>query len=351
MAYLHAVHYYLPETRRTNEDLVRWNPHWHPEKIFAKTGIRSRPVVVDGQTATDLGYEAAERLLAETGADRTAVDAILFCTQSPDYFLPSSACLLQDRLGLSTRCAAFDYNLGCSGFTYGLWLAKALIASESAENVLLVVGETYSKYCNRHDLITSTIFGDGAAAALVTAGAEGALASIGPTVLGTDGRGAGELIVRAGAARVPYSDATAEIQRDHRGNQRTDEQLWMNGPEIYGFTLTTVHEGIEQLLDRTGMAWDDVDLFLMHQANRFMLEKLRQRMGVAPEKMPIDMEDVGNTVSASIPILICRCRKAGLLRPNQRCVLAGFGVGYSWAMTSIQWLAEGPTADRPRVAQ
>lgn len=338
MAYLHAVQYYLPAKRRTNEDLVRLNPHWHPDKIFAKTGIRSRPIAGDDQTAADMAVEAAEQLFQQTGFERSAVDAILFCTQSPEFFLPSSACLLQNRLDLPMHCAAFDYNLGCSGFTYGLWLAKALIASEAARNVLLVVGETYSKYCNPHDLITATIFGDGAAAALITAEPKGALASIGPTVLGTDGRGAEQLIVRAGAARVPRSDATAVIRRDHRGNQRNDEQLWMNGPEIYGFTLTTVHEGIEQLLKRAGLDWDQVDLFLMHQANRFMLEKLCQKMGVAPEKMPIDMEDIGNTVSASIPILICRCQDAGLLKPYQRYVLAGFGVGYSWAMTLLNWL-------------
>ncbi len=337
MTYLKAITHYLPETIRTNEDLVRLNPNWNSESIFAKTGIRARYIAAQDETALDLGCYAAQRLLQEAGCDTSTFDALLFCTESPDYVLPPSACLLQERLHLPTSCAAFDFNLGCSGFTYGLWLAKALIESGSARNVLLVVAETYSKYCSPHDLVTATIFGDAGAAAWVSADAEGALGKVGPSVLGTDGRGTQHLIVPAGGARRPKTPATAEPHCDEKENRRSDEQLCMNGPEIFSFTLSAVQAGIQQLLDRIGLGWTDIDLFLLHQANRFMLEQLRKKMDIPAAKMPIDLEDTGNTVSASIPILICRCQERGILKVGQHCVLVGFGVGYSWAMTYLTW--------------
>ncbi len=339
MTYLKAIRCYLPETIRTNDDLVRLNPDWNSGSIFAKTGIRARHIAAENETALDLGCRAAQRLLEETGCDAGNVDAVLFCTESPDYFLPPSACLLQDRLHLPTRCGAFDFNLGCSGFTYGLWLAKSLIESASARNVLLVVAETYSKYCSPHDLVTATIFGDAGAAAWVSGNADGALAEIGPSVVGTDGRGSQYLMVPAGAARRPKTPATAVPSCDEKGNRRSDEHLYMNGPEIYSFTLSAVEAAIRQLLDRVRLSWTDVDRFLLHQANRFMLEQLRRKMDLPPAKMPIDLEDTGNTVSASIPILISRCQQRGILTAGQHCVLAGFGVGYSWAMTYMKWTA------------
>jgi 3-oxoacyl-[acyl-carrier-protein] synthase-3 len=317
MVYLRDIEVSLPETVRSNEDLVRMNPTWDAGKIYAKTGIRARRVAGPDETAADLGCRAAARLLDRPGVDRSQVDALLFCTESPDYPLPPTACTLQTRLGLSVDCAALDYNLGCSGFTYGLWLANALVESASARNVLLIVADTYSKYCNPHDLATVAIFGDGGAAALITADSGLALAKIGATVLGTDGRGAEHLIVRGGA------------------------YLAMNGPAVYAFTLSAVQASIQKLLDKVGLQWQDVDLFLLHQANRYMLDQLRINMQIPAEKMPIDMEDIGNTVSASIPLLIRRCADRAILKAGDRCVLAGFGVGYSWATTFVQWLAAG----------
>jgi 3-oxoacyl-[acyl-carrier-protein] synthase-3 len=317
MAYLRDLEVSLPDTIRSNEDLVRVNPTWDAGKIYAKTGIRARRVAGPEETAADLGCRAAERLLARLEVDRSQVDALLFCTESPDYPLPPTACTLQTRLGLSVDCAALDYNLGCSGFTYGLWLAKALVESKSARNVLLIAADTYSKYCDPHDLATAAIFGDGGAAALIDADADRALARIGTTVLGTDGRGAEHLIVRAG------------------------QHLAMNGPAVYAFTLSVVQASIQKLLDQVGLHWEEIDLFLLHQANRYMLDQLRINMRVPAEKVPIDMEDVGNTVSASIPLLVRRCMDRGILKAGARCVLAGFGVGYSWATTFVQWLAAG----------
>jgi 3-oxoacyl-[acyl-carrier-protein] synthase-3 len=336
-AYLIGVRGFVPYKFVTNDDLVRANPTWNSDKIFAKTGIRSRHVVGDDETSADLGFRAADALLTSLSFDRSQVDAILFCTQTPDYLLPPSACLLQTRLDLPTSCAAFDFNLGCSGFVYGLWLAKSLVESQSARNVLIVVGETYSKLCNPHDMVTVTLFGDGGGAALVSASAEGAIARLGLTVLGTDGRGAEHLIVRAGAARNPHTEVTSLATADDKGNLRSDEQLFMNGPEVFSFTLARVSSGIQELLDRVQLTWDDVDLFLFHQANAFMLEQLRNKMKIPVRKMPVCLEETGNTVSATIPLLIQSCQAQGLIQPGFRCVLAGFGVGYSWAFSLIEW--------------
>ncbi|MFQ5490736.1 MAG: 3-oxoacyl-ACP synthase III family protein [Phycisphaerae bacterium] len=327
-AYLRGIQFYLPAGVRTNEELVAANPGWSAEAIYAKTGIRARHITSAGETAADLGHAAAEGLLDEVGLNRGDIDVLLFCTQSPDYFLPSTACLLQDRLGLPVSCGALDYNLGCSGFTYGLWLARALVHSESARNVLLVVADTYSKYCDPHDLATVTIFGDAGAAALISASPEQCVARLGPTVVGTDGRGGANLIVRGGCARLPQSAAPQ------------DRHLFMNGPEIFSFTLTSVKAGIDRLLDQVGLEWEEVDWFLFHQANRFMLDRLRSIMRIPESKLPVDMEDVGNTVSASIPLLMRRRMDQGCFQPGQRCVLAGFGVGYSWAMTELTWGAD-----------
>lgn len=336
-AYLLGLQYFLPETIRSNEDLVALNPGWNAEKIFRNTGIRQRRIAGPNETASDLGYVAAERLLAELDFDRNRIDALLFCTQSPDFFLPTTACLLQHRLKLPTSCGAFDFNLGSSGFTYGLWLARSLILSRAAAHVLLVVGDTYSKYLDSHDLATVAIFGDGAAAALIGPSPEKAIAQVGETVVGTDGSGAQHLMVANGCARFPRGTHAPAAHAETDTRRTEGDCLSMNGIEIFSFTLSTVQRGIAQLLERTSLRWDDVDLFLFHQANRFILEQLRRGMAIPEEKLPIDLEDCGNTVGASIPILVRRCRDAGLVKPGQRCVLAGFGGGYSWAMTDLAW--------------
>ena len=324
-AYLQAIQYYLPPKTVTNEQLVAANPTWNSENIFAKTGIRTRHCALESQTASDLGFEAASAVIREARVDVAGIDALLLCTQSPDYPLPTSACLLQERLGLPRTTACFDYNLGCSGFTYGLWLARALVLSGSCRNVLLIMADTYSKYCEPSDLATASIFGDAGAAALVTREKPMGIATIGPTVLGTDGRGAENLIVRAGGARTP------------REPTHKDQCLYMNGPEIFAFALSSVRHAIGRLLEENQLTWDQVDWFLFHQASKFVLDKLRESMRIPADKMPIALEDVGNTVSATIPLLLRRQLDRQCFIPGQTCVLAGFGVGYSWAMTLLKW--------------
>ena len=330
-----ATEFYLPEGLLTNEDLCREFPDWTPAKIQEKTGIESRRVVSAEQTSLDLAQQACRRLLDSGVVDPAEVDFVLLCTQSPDYFLPTSACILQHRLGLRTSCGALDFNLGCSGFVYGLGIAKGLIETGQARKIILVTAETYSKFLHPHDRSVRTIFGDGAAATLIEA-VDVNPDCIGPFVYGTDGSGARNLIVPAGGMRDrSRNDSTA--QKDEFGNERGPENLYMNGAEIFSFTLRSVPAAVQSLLQATAKTLDDFDVVVFHQANQYMLDQLRKKLKIPAERFYISMRTTGNTVSATIPIALCNAAKDGVLKNGATVMLVGFGVGYSWAATSITW--------------
>ncbi len=334
-AAVRAIASYQPETRVSNEQLADEFGVWDAAKILEKTGVASRPIAGPDECASDLGVAAARRLF-ERGACRPEdVDFLLFCTQSPDYALPSTACLVQDRLGLRTDCGALDFNQGCSGFVYGLALAKGLIETGTARHVLLVTAETYSKYIHPRDRSVRTIFADGAAATLVGV-VEAEEELIGPLVLGTDGRGRDNLVVPVSGARRRRTPETAVATERESGNWRSDEQLYMNGPEILAFTLRTVPRAVKQLLERWRRPLEDVDFFVFHQASRFMLERLRDKLGIPAAKFWLDLEQVGNTVSATIPIGLEAAAAGGCIRPGSRVMVVGFGVGYSWAAAMLR---------------
>jgi 3-oxoacyl-[acyl-carrier-protein] synthase-3 len=315
-----AVH--LPERVETNAELRDLYPEWNIDQIEEKTGIKQRYVAAENETASDLAFQAVEKLIERENLDRQKIDFLLFCTQTPDYPLPTTGCLLQDRLGLSTRCGALDFNLGCSGFVYGLSLADGLIQSGVAKNILLVTAETYSKYIDPDDRSLRTIFGDAAAATLITGRPERSLWGF---QFGTDGSGADMLLVGDGGARCE-SDA---IRPRHR--KRWKSRLYMDGPSLINFTVEAIPRLIDEILVAQGLTRDQVDRFVMHQATRKMLEQMIERMGLEPQRLPIDMEDVGNTVSCTLPILIDRLRGRGELSASSVNMLVGFGVGLSWA--------------------
>ena len=323
--------YELPEKVLSNDSLAELYSGWTAEKIFSKTGISIRHVTAEGETALDLAERAARKLFAKHGIDAKAIDFLLFCTQSPDYKLPSSACILQDRLGLLTSSGALDYNLGCSGFIYGLAMAKGLIAGGIAKNVLLLTGETYTKYIHPMDKSVRTIFGDGAAATLVD---EDLAGRIGNFVLGTDGNGAEKLIVRTGGAREAVA-LNAEAACDGSGNARTRNDLFMSGPDIFNFTLDVVPSTMEKVCAMNGMDRDGIDLFVFHQANKFMLDTIRKVCMIPRDKFYVDMEDTGNTVSSTIPIALARAMEKGVLQSGMKVMVIGFGVGLSWGATII----------------
>lgn len=321
--------YYLPAKIVTNEELVQDFPEWSVAKIADKVGVNERRVAASNETATDLAILAAERLFSKGVINRTDIDFVLFCTQSPDYKLPSSACIIQDRLGLSTKSGAFDFNLGCSGYEYGLAVAKGLVVAGIASNVLLLTGETYNHYIHPRDKGNRTIFGDGASATVVST--EG-FAEIGDFHLGTDGSGASHLIVKSGGARYP--ERFNNLTFDDDGNPISSDFLNMDGPEIFTFTLTKVPKMVKEVLMKNNLEKEDIDLFIFHQANKYMLEHLRKKLKIEDKKFFENLALVGNTVSSTIPIALCDAREQGKLKGN--VLLAGFGVGLSWGATVIK---------------
>ena len=326
-----AIAFHLPETVLDNHALAQVFPDWNAQKIADKTGIVERRIAAPGETAADLGFHAATSLFERHDIERGTIDFLILCTQTADHLLPTSACMLQHRLGLPTSCGALDINLGCSGYVYGLALAKGMIESGLRQNVLLITADTYSKLINANDRSVRTLFGDGAAARLVAAST--AAGALGPFVMGTDGAGAANLIVPAGGMRLPCSAASAIETSDASGNIRSQDNLFMDGAQIMQFTLSAVPRVMRELLEKAGKTLDDVDHVIFHQANQFMLEALRKKIRIPPEKFIIDLDTIGNTVSSTIPIAIARGLRTGRLRSGDTVLLLGFGVGYSWAGT------------------
>jgi 3-oxoacyl-[acyl-carrier-protein] synthase-3 len=330
-AYIKAITYALPDKEVTNEDLVAEFPEWSVEKIADKVGINKRYIAAANETSADLAVKAAERLFAENrDLKRDAIDFVLFCTQSPDYFLPTSACVIQDRLGLPTSCGALDFNLGCSGYVYGLSLAKGLLLGGIAKNILLLTGETYSKFMHPKDKGNRTIFGDAGSATLISS--EG-FAEIGNFSLGTDGRGAENLMVKSGGMR--FREPINDLQFDENGNPRSSDYLYMNGSEIFNFTIDAVPPLIEDTLAKNALTREDVDGYVFHQANKFMINFLRKKLKIEPEKFFTYMSEVGNTVSNTIPIVLSEKLNDKSLKGN--IILAGFGVGYSWGGCKLKF--------------
>jgi len=315
---------YLPLGVLSNDQIAILFPDWSADKILEKTGIEFRHIAAADETAGDLAARAATALLARHGV---ACDWLLFCTQSPDYLLPTTACVLQNRLGLPTTCAALDFNLGCSGYIYGLSLAQALLSSGQARRVLLLTGETYTKLLDPSDKGTRTIFGDAGTATLLDSASPHRLHSF---VLGTDGRGEKELIVATGGARHP-SEAPIVAGAPNPAC------LFMNGPEIFSFTLRSVPGLVNQVLAKASLTINDIDLFVFHQANAYMLEHLRRKIGIPQEKFAVHFAHCGNTVSSTIPMVLEHFVTEGRIIPGMKLLLAGFGVGFSWGGCILEW--------------
>ena len=338
-ATIESISYFLPNTALDNDRLAREWTSWTADKIEAKTGVRTRHIASEDECASDLAVKAAQQLFAKGACNPSEIDFLLLCTQSPDYFLPTTACLLQSRLGLPQSCGALDFNLGCSGFIYGLGLAKGLIESGQVRNVLLITAETYSKFLHPQDRSVRAIFGDGAAATLVR-GVETDESLLGPFVYGTDGTGGENLIVPTGGLRrATVSDP--DVMEDSDGNKRTINNLYMNGPEIFNFTLKAVPKCFHQLIAVSGKRLEDIDWFVFHQANQYMLEYLRKKLQIPQKKFCISMKDCGNTVSSTIPISLANLCREGKLRSGHLVMLVGFGVGYSWGASLVRWNANG----------
>ena len=316
-SYIKNIEYYLPTQFRENQN----------NRLREKTGIERLHIASDNETASDMAIQAAEKLFKNVS--RESVDYLLFCTQSPDYYLPTTACILQDRLGLSKHSAALDYNHGCTGYIYGLGLAKGLIESGQARNVLLLTAETYSKYINPSDQSVLPLFGDGATATFI-AGCETEREGIYAFEYGTDGAGFQNLIVPVGGMRERYQDVELKTITDKYGNTRTNRNLFMNGGAIMNFAFDVVPLALESILSRNSLVREDIEYYVFHQANNFMLRSLQKICHL--DKLPYwnNIKDYGNTVSNSIPIALTDMMKTTETKKLHRVMLMGFGVGLSW---------------------
>ena len=335
VAEIQSVAYYLPDQVLGNAELIEQFPHWTAEKIVRKLGIANRPIAAEGETAADMAVCAAEALLENGSCEHEEIDFVLLCTQSPDYFLPTSACIIHERLGLPKACGALDFNLGCSGYIYGLSLAKGLIETGAAKKVLFLTSETYSKYINADDRAARPLFGDGAAATLITAKSTKD-EPIGPFVFGTDGGGADLLIVPAGGHRLPASEETAIEHPDGKGSTRSLNQIKMHGPGIFSFAVDRVPPMVEELLHKSGKSREEIGTYIFHQANKYMLDRLQELCHLKGTNFFNDVMQRGNTVSSSIPIAMVDAWRSGVLKPNEWVMLVGFGVGLSWGGTLIK---------------
>ncbi|MDH0749781.1 ketoacyl-ACP synthase III [Pseudomonas sp. GD03842] len=313
----------LPDTLSEVADLTARFGEESVSKIMASTGIERRHVVTD-QCTSDLCVEAAQRLLSDLNVDKASIDTLLFVTQTPDYVLPATACTLQRRLELPYTTAALDVNMGCSGYVYGLWMASAMVASGASKRVLLLVGDTISKLVAPDDRSVAALFGDAGSATLIDYDPS---APATPFVLGTDGRGEKNLRVPGGAFRDRSGLDTSTSEEGVRG----PFDLYMDGAEIFAFTLARVPALVRAL---EACAVDQsvaIEKYVFHQANRFMLEHLAKKAKVPSEKVVLNLQQVGNTSSASIPLALSLDAQGAATTLQGHYLLAGFGVGYSWA--------------------
>jgi 3-oxoacyl-[acyl-carrier-protein] synthase-3 len=328
-----GIEYALPERVVSNAELAALHPGWKMPQVALRTGVSSRHWCRPDQTALDLAVDACARLEARSAGIIARTDTILFCTQSPDHWMPPNACLLQDRLGLPVETAALDFSLACSGYVYGLHLANALLASGGAQQVLLVAAETYSKWMHPGDRGPMTLFGDGAAATVLVPDQSGTPGF----ALGSDGSGAKTFCIPAGAARTARSPESGRETTDASGNVRTAEHLMMDGAAVLDFVKREMPRIVTAYLARAAVPLESIDLVVFHQASRVGLDYLNAALHVPEAKRFSNLASIGNTVSASIPIALRDAELAGRLTPGMRVLLVGFGVGLSWGVGLIHW--------------
>lgn len=335
-AYIRAISYHLPPHVVSNDDLAREFPDLKIEDLTRLTGVRKRHIAAEEETAADLAFQAAQKLFEEHGIEPSTIDHLIFCAQGADYITPATACVLQDRLGISTHAGTLDINQGCTGFIYSLSVANGLIATGSAKNVLLLTSVNISELIHPQDKSNRAIFGDGASATLVSVN-ENNKSAIGDFVFGTDGKGFNKIIIKHGGARYPDIKFESKDYVDEAGNIRNNRNFYMNGAGVFNFSVEKVPQMIQQLFNKAGISEDDVDLYVLHQANQIILESIFRKMKTPKEKTLYHLEECGNTVASTIPIALYHAIADGRVKRGDTLVLAGFGVGFSWAACIINY--------------
>ena len=332
---IEQIAYYLPERVVTNQELHEENPSWDIPRAEKHTGVFKRHIAADSETALDMSFKACQKLFLEANGLKGKVDGIICCTQSGDYIMPPNSCILHGMLELPDDVLAFDFNLACSGYIYGLALAQGLICSGLASNILLVTADTYSKYISEKDRSTRLLFGDGAAATWITG--SGSQQGIIDIQCSTSGKGHDKFMVPAGGCRVPKSGETSRPETDRSGNTRTAENIKMDGMGILSFAKAKIPQQVTKVLARNEMTVEDIDLFVFHQASKVALDSLTRTLRINPEKVFQNLQEVGNTVSASIPIALKDALQTGRVAPGDKVLLCGFGVGLSWGTAILSF--------------
>ena len=345
MVYINAISYHLPEQSITNEELITdFNTNWNKEKIklsaaelYKQCWVKKRYISRLDETAKDLGNAAANNLFKEWNINRNEIEYIIFVSDALEYKGPTTACIMQNDLGLSQNCGAIDVLHGCTGFIYGLSLAKALIESQQVNNVLLITADVPNRSIHPLDLDLRAIFSDAAAATLVSNKKinKGINAHITNFTFGTDGSGAKSLFVEHSATKEP---ASIKWLNQHKNTPTGLEagRLRMNSSKIFLFALKKVPQLVKEILIKENLILSDINYFVLHQANGQMLNFIRKKLNIDEEKFIINIQEIGNTVSASIPIALCQMFKENKLKKGQQILISGFGIGLSWGGTILK---------------
>jgi 3-oxoacyl-[acyl-carrier-protein] synthase-3 len=333
MIAIEQIAFAFPEKCLTNDELRASYPEWDFERLEKRTGVRRRYVAADGETALDFAVRACEQLDAQGALRPADIDAVIFCTQSPDHVMPPNSCLLHGMLGLKAEALAFDITLACSGYIYALQLGGSLIRSGAASRVLVATADTYSRFIHPGDRATRCLFGDGGAVSILAESGNGR--GIRDIRCGTAGAQAGKFIIAAGGMRKPRSTETARETVDRSGNVRTAEHIYMDGLGVLSFFNATVPRSVRDILAHNGLTTDGVDLFVFHQASQIALDSLVNALQIPRDKMVYDLAETGNLVSASIPVALSRALQSGRAKHGQVALLCGFGVGLSWGTALV----------------
>ena len=327
------IEYYLPEKKVTNQDLLKENPGWDIDGLLPKTGVHERRISADGETAFDLGLKACRKIFDKKIVAPEHIDAVIFCTQSPDYIMPGNAFLLHGKLDLPEHAMTFDISLACSGYVYGLAMARALLNTYPIKNLLLVTADTYSKFIYPQDRSVRLLFGDGAAATILQPSTKGIL----DVKTGTFGKGYDHFMIPAGGCRIPRSAKTKTIITDKSGNSRTQEHIVMEGFALVSLARGKVLTHIREILAANRLTVKDIDLFVFHQASQLVLDSLQKSLELPSEKVFNNLKNIGNTVSSSLPIALKDAQSQGRIKPGDKILLCGFGVGFSWGTALMEW--------------
>lgn len=332
---INGIAFSLGENIVTNTDLQAENPSWEMGKVLERTGVYSRPVAAPETTALDLGFRAAVEILEKLDLKVDEIDALIFCTQTPDYVLPPNSTLLHGRLNMLSNVMAFDISHACSGFMYGLGIAKSLVASGAANKVLLVTADTYSRLIHPGDRSIRPLFGDGAAATVISRG--NPELTVLDMSFNTAGKQADRFIIKSGGCRQPRLHGRDLVELDKSGRVDSPDHIHMDGLGVLSFFNNVVPAAVREILSKNSKTLDDISLFVFHQASRLALQGITKSLGIPKDRFVEDMEDTGNLVSSSVPVALARAIAQQRLSDGDLVLLCGFGVGLSWSTALVEF--------------